>query len=322
MEMKKKVVVLGSITLLVLALVFGLSDLVTANRYSLAQAAPNRPDDGKLRIIVFGAHPDDCEIKAGGVAAMWAAQGHHVKFVSTTNGDIGHAEIAGGPLAKRRTAEVKKAAKILGIGESEVLDNHDGELMPTLENRKTFVRLIREWKADIVMGHRPNDYHPDHRYTGILMQDAAFMVTVAFLCPDVPQLPRNPVFLYLSDRFQKPNPFEPDIVVAIDEVFEKKADALWVLESQIESLWATGNFERVVPVPKEPAARQKRRQQVNARFARRNESTANKYRAKLIELYGEEKGKKVKYAEAFEVCEYGRRPTAGELKKLFPFFAR
>ena len=179
-------------------------------RALLAAQAGGPADDGKLRIIVFGAHPDDCELKAGGTAALWAAQGHHVKFVSTTNGDIGHAEIAGGPLARRRIAEVKEAAKVLGI-ETEVLDIHDGELMPTLENRKTFVRLIREWKADIVMGHRPNDYHPDHRYTGILMQDAAFMVTVAFFCPDVPQLVKNPVFLYLSDNFQKPNPFEPAV---------------------------------------------------------------------------------------------------------------
>ena len=278
-------------------------------------------DDGKLRIIVFGAHPDDCEQKAGGVAAMWAAQGHHVKFVSTTNGDIGHAEMAGGELAKRRTAEVKKAAKILGVDESEVLDIHDGELMPTLENRRTIVRLIREWKADIVMSHRPNDYHPDHRYTGILVQDAAFMVTVKFFCTDVPQLPTNPVFLYLSDNFQKPNPFEPDIVVAIDEVFDKKFEAVWSFESQIESLWATGNFEKVVPVPKEPAAREQRRQRVRNRLGSRDERVADKYREKLIELYGGEKGRKVRYAEAFEVCEYGRRPSADELKKLFGFSA-
>ncbi|UCF43876.1 MAG: PIG-L family deacetylase [Planctomycetota bacterium] len=277
--------------------------------------------DGKLRIIVFGAHPDDCEQKAGGVAAVWAAQGHHVKFVSTTNGDIGHAEMAGGTLAKRRAAEVKKAAKTLGIDESEVLDIHDGELMPTLENRRTIVRLIREWKADIVMSHRPNDYHPDHRYTGILVQDAAFMVTVKFFCTDVPQLARNPVFLYLSDNFQKPNPFEPDIVVAVDEVFKRKFEAIWSFESQIESLWATGNFEKVVPVPKEPAAREQRRQQVSRRLGSRDERVADKYREKLTELYGGEKGRKVRYAEAFEVCEYGRRPSKGELKKLFGFSA-
>ena len=298
--------------LLMLALVFGLPGLVSA--------AQRDSDDGKLRIIVFGAHPDDCEHRAGGVAAMWAAQGHHVKFVSTTNGDIGHAEMAGGQLAKRREKEVQQAAKALGIDETQMLDIHDGELMPTLENRKTFVRLIREWKADIVMAHRPNDYHPDHRYTGILMQDAAFMVTVKFFCSDVPQLAKNPVFLYLSDNFQKPSPFEPSVVVSIDDVFEKKVDALWSCQSQIESLWTTGNFEKIVPVPTDPAGRKERRRQLSRRFERRWESVANKYRPKLIELYGQKKGKKVKYAEAFELCEYGRRPSADELKKLFPFF--
>ena len=204
----------------------------------LQQAFAAEADDGKLRIMVFGAHPDDCELKAGGVAAMWAKLGHHVKFVSATNGDIGHAIMSGGELAKRRMREVHAAAKILGI-ESHVMDIHDGELMPTLDNRKAFVRLIREWKADIVMAHRPNDYHPDHRYTGILMQDAAFMVTVSNFCPDTPHLQNNPVFLYLSDGFQKPDPFEPDLVVSIDPVIKQKVDALWTLESQIESFWAT-----------------------------------------------------------------------------------
>jgi LmbE family N-acetylglucosaminyl deacetylase len=281
------------------------------------QAGAAAGDDGKLRIIVFGAHPDDCELKAGGTAALWAAQGHHVKFVSVTNGDIGHATMAGGPLAKRRAAEVKKAAQILGI-ESEVLDIHDGELMPTLENRKWLVRLIRQWKADIVMGHRPNDYHPDHRYTGVLMQDAAYMVTVAHYCPDVPQLTRNPVFLYLSDGFQKPNPFSPDIVVPIDSVFDKKVEAIWQLQSQIESLWATGNFEKVVPIPDDPAGREQRRKQQQDRQAGRDGGVAKQYRPKLVELYGQEKAETVKYAEAFELCEYGRRPSVEELKKLFP----
>jgi LmbE family N-acetylglucosaminyl deacetylase len=307
----KKAFCLASLFLLSLLLTFVLTGPILAGEKNL--------DDGKLRIIVFGAHPDDCEIKAGGVAAMWAAQGHHVKFVSVTNGDIGHAEMAGGELAKRRTAEVKAADKKLGI-ESEVLDIHDGELMPTLENRKKFVRLIREWKADIVMGHRPNDYHPDHRYTGVLMQDAAYMVTVKFYCPDVPELPNNPVFLYLSDGFQKPNPFEPDVVVSIDDVFKQKADAIWELQSQIESLWATGNFEKVIPVPKSGPEREARRKEMSDRFARRAELVANKYRDKLIELYGEEKGKKIRYAEAFELCEYGSRASPDKLKQLFPFF--
>jgi len=286
---------------------------------TFSDAISKSPDsDGKLRIIVFGAHPDDCELKAGGMAAIWARRGHHVKFVSTTNGDIGHAEMAGGPLAKRRIEEVKKAAQVLGIT-SDVLDIHDGELMPTLENRKTIVRLIREWKADIVMGHRPNDYHPDHRYTGILMQDAAYMVTVRFFCPKVPHLTNNPVFLYISDDFLKPTPFEADIIVPIDDVLDTKVEAIWNLESQIESLWATGNYENIVPIPKDPIEREKRYKRIHDAIAHRDGSIAEKYRNRLIELYGKQIGNNVKYAEAFEICEYGRQPTTEELKELFSY---
>src|SRR5580765_7600154 len=196
--------------------------------------------EAKLRIICFGAHPDDCELQAGGVAAMWAAKGHKVKFVSVTNGDIGHWRDAGGPLAVRRKAEVEAAARILGIT-SEVLDIHDGELLPTVENRRTITRLIREWGADIVLSHRPNDYHPDHRYTGVLVQDAAYIVTVPFFCPDVSYLTSNPVFLYYSDTFQKPNPFQADVVVSIDAVIDKKLDALDALVSQFYEGGANGS---------------------------------------------------------------------------------
>lgn len=284
----------------------------------LVSVGPVHAEDRRpLKIIVFGAHPDDCEIRAGGVAALWAKHGHQVKFVSMTNGDIGHWAMAGGPLAQRRTAEVQEAARILGIT-SEVLDIHDGELLPTLENRRIMTRLIRQWEADIVIGHRPNDYHPDHRYTGVLMQDSAFMVTVPFFCPDVPPLKRNPVFLYSYDTFQRPNPFRPDIVVAIDEVIEQKLDALVAIESQFVEGGALGSAETA---PKTEAERQKKREEVREAFRRRFAQIADRCRDKLVELYGPERGKAVKYAEAFEVCEYGRQPSKEEILQLFPFFA-
>ncbi|MBN1805566.1 MAG: PIG-L family deacetylase [Sedimentisphaerales bacterium] len=307
-----------------LVLIIAFTSLTVAAGYkspvgSEQARAAKLENPGKLRIIVFGAHPDDCEIKAGGVAAMWAAQGHQVKFVSTTNGDIGHWKMAGGPLAKRRTAEVKKAAEILGI-ETEVLDNHDGELMPTLENRKHFVKLIRRWKADIVLSHRTNDYHPDHRYTGVLVQDAAYMVICPFICPDVPHLKTNPVFMYFSDDFRKPSLFEPTLVVAIDDIIEQKLDALAVIDSQFVEGGVSGNESMI---PKNDKERAEARRKVRERFRRRFEATADKYRDKLIEIYGPEKGKKIKCAEAFEVCEYGRSPSEKELKtKLFPFFEK
>jgi LmbE family N-acetylglucosaminyl deacetylase len=275
------------------------------------------PDDGKLCIIAFGAHPDDCELKAGGVAAKWAALGHHVKFVSVTNGDIGHWRQAGGPLALRRKEEVEKAARLLGIT-TQVLDIHDGELEPTLEHRRTITRLIRQWKADIVIVHRPNDYHPDHRYTGILIQDAAYMVTVPFFCPDTPVLQKNPVFLYYSDRFERPNPFRADVVVDIDDVMEKKLAALEGLESQFFEGGANGSADLI---PKDAAGVEARRRKVREGFLDRSHGVAAKYRAKLIDFYGKERGAKVENAEAFEVCEYGSQPSAAELRRLFPFFS-
>jgi N-acetylglucosamine malate deacetylase 1 len=277
-------------------------------------AAP--PDDGKLRIICFGAHPDDCELKASGVALLWASKGHHVKFVSVTNGDIGHWREAGGPLARRRKAEVEKADHILGIA-TEVLDIHDGELLPTLDNRRTITRLIREWKADIVMSHRPNDYHPDHRYSGVLVQDSAYMVAVPNFCPDVPPLKSNPVFLFYSDSFQKPNPFQPDVVVSIDSVMEKKLDALDTLESQFYEGGALGSAELM---PTDPQKQAQRRRSVRASHAGRDQAIARRFRGKLAEWYGKDAADKVRHAEAFEVCEYGRRPDKKDLARLFPFF--
>jgi LmbE family N-acetylglucosaminyl deacetylase len=275
--------------------------------------------DGKLRIICFGAHPDDNEFRAGGVGTMWAAQGHHVKFVSCTNGDIGHWGIAGGPLAQIRTAEVEKCAEIFGI-ETEVLDIHDGEIMPTMENRRTFVRVIREWRADIVMCHRPNDYHPDHRYSAILVQDAGYMVTVPFFCPGVPYLKRNPVFLFYQDRFQKPNPFAADIVVGIDSVIDKKVEAALALASQTLEGGCNGN-ETLYP-PDDAAKRKQREKEVRDRFYSRFASTANAFRDELAKWYGRDGAKKIKYAEAFEICEYGSRPSDEEIRKLFPFFPK
>ncbi len=283
---------------------------------TVACAGPAAAADGKLRIITFGAHPDDCELDTAGVAAKWAALGHKFKCVSVTNGDIGHAVIAGGPLALRRREESQRAARILGI-ETEVLDNHDGELMVTLENRRKIARLIRDWQADVVISHRPNDYHPDHRYTGVLVMDAAYMVQVPFFTPEIPPLARNPVFLFSEDGFQKPNPFSGDIVVGIDDVVDKKFAVVEAMESQF---YEGGCCD--VPaggMPQDAAGKEARRKQVHDFFASHFAATANRFRSRLAEWYGADRAASMKYAEAFEICEYGRQPTKEEIRQLFPF---
>ena len=206
--------------------------------FCLAHAQTN-----ELRVIAFGAHPDDCDSKFGGTAALFAEMGHKVKFVALTNGDAGHQSEGGGALGNRRRAEAKNAGKALGV-EYDVLDNHDGELLPTLQVRHQVIRKIREWNADIVLGLRPNDYHPDHRNAGKLVQDAAYMVVVPNVTPDTPPLKKNPLFLYMQDRFKKPNPHSPDVVVAIDQVIDKKVDALHAHTSQMYEWlpWVSGKF--------------------------------------------------------------------------------
>lgn len=272
--------------------------------------AQNKP----LKIIMIGAHPDDCEIKGGGTAALFVEMGHQVKFVSVTNGDAGHQSMGGGVLAKRRYAETQEVAKRLGIA-YDVMSNHDGELMPTLEVRLDIIRKIREWDADVVITHRTNDYHPDHRYTGILVQDAAFMVGVPNIASDTPPLSKNPVFLYFQDGFQKPNPFAPDIVVDITSVIDQKIDALDAHESQFyEWLPWISNYKG--EVPKEKAARKK------WLLETRWPSIDTSLSPLLEKWYGKERVAKVKYAEAFEVCEYGSRPTQEELKRLFPMVGK
>lgn len=293
--------------------IFLLTAVVLAAQESPAVHFQPASTDGKLRIIVFGAHPDDCEHSTGGVTAKYAKLGHHVKFVSLTTGDNGHYAMAGGVLAERRRAECAEAGRRLGVEAYDVIENHSGELMPTLEMRRLVVRKIREWRADIVMFPRPWDYHPDHRATSQLVQDAAYVVTVPFFTSDTPALFKNPVFLYVQDNFTRPNPIRFDVAVSIDDVIDTKIAGL---DAHVSQMYEWGPFQqgRLNEVPKDPQARLawlKKEQ-----FSR---PMPGQLRQALRKWYGAQ-ADSIRYAEGFEICELGRQPSQQELRKLFPFF--
>ena len=267
-------------------------------------------DNGKIRIIMIGAHPDDCDEDGGGTAILFAKMGYAVKFVSVTNGDAGHQLMKGTALAKRRLAEAQEAGKRFGV-KYDVLDNHDGQLLPTLEARLQIIKKIREWNADVVIAPRPNDYHPDHRYTGVLVQDAAYMVAVPDVAPEVRALTKNPVFLYFQDGFQRPNPFRPDIAIDISDVYLQKIHAIGAHISQMyEWLPWIGHYLQEVPTGN--AERENWLAKISA------VEITPAVRSSLQKWYGAEKASEVKYAEAFEICEYGHQPTDIEKKQLFP----
>lgn len=293
-----------------LSFLFVVTALFSAPLYAQGNQPPER-----LNVLIIGAHPDDPE-KSGGTAALFVAQGHNVRLLSLTNGNAGHQQMGGGPLARRRYLETQCAGKAIGA-EYVVLDIDDGKLVPDMATREEVIRQIRQFEADLVVTPRPNDYHPDHRNAGLVVRDAAYMVTVPNIVPLTPHLQKNPVFMYMSDGFTKPNPFEPDVVVAIDEVIEKKIDMYHCHESQVYE-WLPYNAGYLDQVPKDS---QSRREWLATRWKPRSSSVAERYRDLLIELYGKERGSKVQYAEGFELSEYGTQPSQEELLRYwFPFF--
>jgi N-acetylglucosamine malate deacetylase 1 len=275
-----------------------------------------RQGDQTLRVLVFGAHPDDCDSAAGGTAALWAAAGHCVRFVSLTNGATGHHEIGGIELARRRAAEAQAAAAVIGI-DYIVLDTNSGQLEASLDRRREVIRLIREFRPDLILGPRPWDYHPDHRYTGILVQDAAYVVTVPNNEPLTPHLEKNPHIMYVSDSFKKPYPFTPDVVVDIDETVEQKMELLHAHTSQMYEWlpYNSGVLDQVPPAEDDAA----RRRWLWGRRLPSFAAIADRYRDLLVKQYGPQRGSRVRYAEAFEACEYGAPLGEVQLARLFPF---
>ena len=280
----------------------------------LSVAQINSPADDPLRVIAIFAHPDDADFKMGGTAALMAEAGHKVKFISITNGNAGHHEKGGGVLAKIRRAEAEEAARRLGIEEYEVWDNNDAMLTPELHIRMDIIRAIREWNADVVIGLRPNDYHPDHRNAGKLVIDASYMVIVPNVVSDTEPLRNNPVFLYMQDGFSKPNPFSHDVAVSIDEVIDTKVDGLDAHQSQVYEWmpWTMGILGDV-PDMENIVARKKWLREI---YLGREISEAQ--REALIRYYSERRAMSFQYAESFEIAEYGTIPTEEQIRIIFP----
>ena len=270
--------------------------------------------DPQLRRLVIGAHPDDAEFKAGGLAALYRQLGHDVRFVSVTDGSSGNQQITGPEQSARRSAQPDRVAEEMGIT-YEIWDFRDGHLVPDLTARERVIRLIRMYRPDLVLTHRPNDYHPDHRAVGLLVQDAAYLLTVPPVCPETPHLRRDPVIAYLSDDFSKPYPFRPDVIVDVSAVFEDKVRSLHAHESQFyEWLPYNGRFEADVP-----AGDDDRRAWLGRRMAAISGRLADRHRPAIVAAYGEEAGSKLRLIEAFEGCEYGAPLDDEAIARLFPF---
>ena len=266
-----------------------------------------------LRLLVIGAHPDDCELKAGGLTALYRQAGHQVKYVCVTNGEAGHQRLTPPELIKVRRAESDAVAALMGI-EYDILGNKDGQLLPTVEARFELIALIRRYQPDLILTHRPNDYHPDHRATSTLVCDAAYMVIVPHIVPEVPALRVNPVIAYLSDHFQRPAPFQPSVVVDVEPVLESILDQMACHRSQFFE-WLPYTLRQEATFPRDSQAE---REYLREFFLQFNGPLAERYRDLIVKTYGQERGQKIRWIEAFEPCEYGSPLTEEARRRLFP----
>ena len=268
-------------------------------------------EEKKYRVLSIGAHQDDADTSSGGLLKKLADRGWDVRMLSLTDGSRGTYDPAkaGPALAQIRREEAAASGRLFG-GRYDCWDVEDTRLMATLENRERLIRYIREYKPDLIITNRPNDYHTDHRNTALLVQDASYLLTVPACCPDTPAMKYMPVMLYWHDSFQKPYPFCADVVVPIDDQMETVVQAASCHVSQYFDwlLWPDRMEKAAWP-------REKQVQDLRERFGRMFERFRKEYAAEVVEKFGAA-AEEIKYVEVFEICEYGEEPSPEFIEML------
>lgn len=266
-----------------------------------------------LKLLILGAHPDDAEFHAGGLAANYRALGHQVKMVSVTDGGAGHHRHTSEELVRVRRQEAAAAGRVIGA-EYVTWDFPDGRLEPTLEVRERIIRELRSYAPDLVLTHRTCDYHPDHRAVGQAVQDASYMVTVPLVTPDVPILRRDPVVAYMVDCFTKPCRFEPHVIIEIASRLEQIVDMLACHRSQVFEFlpFNLGVSEQV------PEGDEERRVWLKHWYTDFVKPRAEFFQASMVRQFGSQRAAEMQFIEAYEVSEYAAQPDEQRLRALFP----
>ena len=281
-----------------------------------------------MKLLVIGAHPDDNEFRCAGIAYKYKQLGHEVQFLTVCDGCRGHQSMTVEETRNKRRGEYMAVGEYLGI-KYDTFGIEDCTAVADLETRRRMINYIREANPDLVITHRTNDYHADHRAVAQLVQDAAYMLIVPHECPETPAMRKMPVIMFNVDNFTNPV-FEADVIIDIDDVIDEKLKCADFHESQVYD-WLC--YEKGITAPTDKVERfekicrggitfdtkDKELAGFPFSYGKRYAEVAARFRKELCARYGKKRGKKVRFAEAFMLSEYGTPLTEETKKTLFPF---
>jgi LmbE family N-acetylglucosaminyl deacetylase len=191
-----------------------------------------------MRVLAFGAHPDDLEILCAGTLAKYAQRGDSVTLAVATNGEVGSAVLPKHEIAEIRRHEAQAAANVIGAA-LVWMDFPDEFLFSTPESRLRFLDVVRLARPDVVFTHAPTDYHPDHRATGQMVWDIRVMTTVPNIATPHPPGDKIPEIFYMDTVAGID--FQPEQYVDISDTFHLKQEMLACHKSQ--ATWLENQYQ-------------------------------------------------------------------------------
>lgn len=178
-------------------------------------------------VLAIGAHPDDVELGVGGTLLQLANQGYSVGILDLTLG-----ELSSRGTVEERMKEAQDASEILQVAIRHNAELPDGGLQNTPDQRLDLIPFIRMLKPTILLVHRKNDRHPDHRIASELVRDANFFAGVGSIVTE--EAPHRASHIYYYNPYSD-DQTPPQVVMDISPYFERKLDALRCYRSQLHN---------------------------------------------------------------------------------------
>ncbi len=261
-------------------------------------------------LMLIGAHPDDAEYHAGGLAALCAQAGWKIVMLHATDGAAGHFRGPPAALRRRRVLEARAAAAVVGAT-SMTLGQPDGGLYVTAATTRAMATAIRRAQPDVLVTHRCGDYHRDHDRTAQLVRDCAYLLQAPLFCPRVKPLAHLPVILYYADRFTEPGPFVPHWGVNLEPAIAAKAAMLAAHRSQFaEWLPYIGAGSSVLPYARYATA--------YATLEDGMQELVRELGRRSAKAFGRAFQRRIRYLETFQISEYGDGQAGRRLSDWLP----